>query len=33
MKAVIWTDVVQTVVMFLGIILSIIFGEKETNEI
>jgi Na+/proline symporter len=26
MKAVIWTDVVQTVVMVLGIVLSIIFG-------
>ncbi|CAF4168211.1 unnamed protein product, partial [Adineta steineri] len=26
MKAVIWTDVVQTIVMFLGVILSIVFG-------
>lgn len=26
MKAVIWTDVTQTVMMFLGVILSIIFG-------
>jgi Na+/proline symporter len=26
MKAVIWTDVAQTIMMFLGIILSIIFG-------
>jgi len=26
MKAVIWTDVTQTIMMFLGVILSIIFG-------
>ncbi|CAF1260374.1 unnamed protein product [Adineta steineri] len=26
MKAVIWTDVIQTIVMFLGVILSIVFG-------
>ena len=35
MKAVIWTDVIQASVMFLGLILSIIFGislEKKTNE-
>jgi len=26
MKAVIWTDVTQTIMMFLGVILSIVFG-------
>jgi len=26
MKAVIWTDVIQASIMFLGLILSIIFG-------
>lgn len=28
MKAVIWTDVAQTCVMFIGIILTIVFGMK-----
>jgi len=27
MKAVIWTDVTQTIMMFLGVILSMIFGR------
>lgn len=26
MKAVIWTDVTQTIMMFLGVILSVIIG-------
>ncbi|CAF3645713.1 unnamed protein product [Rotaria socialis] len=33
MKAVIWTDVVQTCVMFIGIILSIIFGFIDVGGI
>jgi Na+/proline symporter len=28
MKAVIWTDVIQTVLMFSGVVLSIIFGRR-----
>ena len=31
MKAVIWTDVIQTIMMFLGVILSIIFGTIDDN--
>ncbi|CAF1339041.1 unnamed protein product [Rotaria sordida] len=33
MKAVIWTDVVQTIVMFLGLILSIIFGFIDVGGV
>lgn len=29
MKAVIWTDVAQTIMMFLGVILSIGFGRID----
>jgi Na+/proline symporter len=29
MKAVIWTDVIQASIMFIGLILSIIFGIEE----
>ena len=33
MKAVIWTDVVQASIMFVGLILSIIFGMFYSKEI
>ncbi|CAF1190473.1 unnamed protein product [Rotaria sordida] len=33
MKAVIWTDVAQTIVMFLGLILSIIFGFIDAGGV
>ncbi len=33
MKAVIWTDVTQTIMMFVGVILSIIFGFKDAGGI
>lgn len=29
MKAVIWTDVIQTIMMFVGVILSIVFGRLQ----
>ena len=29
MKAVIWTDVTQTIMMFLGVILSMIIGRQK----
>ncbi|CAF0738959.1 unnamed protein product [Rotaria sordida] len=32
-KAVIWTDVIQAVMMFLGIIMSIVFGSIDAGEI
>ena len=31
MKAIIWTDVTQSLIMFLGIVLSIIFGMIFTS--
>ena len=32
MKAVIWTDVIQASIMFIGLILSIIFGKSSTRR-
>lgn len=32
MKAVIWADVAQTIAMFLGVILSIVFGMSQDQE-
>lgn len=32
MKAVIWTDVAQSFVIFLGVVLSIIFGKTSTES-
>ena len=29
MKAVIWTDVIQTLIIFSGVLLSIVFGKKK----
>ncbi|CAF4220396.1 unnamed protein product, partial [Rotaria sordida] len=33
MKAVIWTDVIQSIIMFLGVILSIIFGFMDSGGV
>ncbi|CAF4074931.1 unnamed protein product [Rotaria sordida] len=33
MKAVIWTDVIQSIIMFLGVILSIVFGFMDSGGV